>query len=152
MCYFFRLIFFFNFIIQQWFFWELSFIIYFNLFNFGLSWSHDPSQYFFKKNISSWIFLSQIIFLSVVQVVFGLIKSIGSYQFNFDFFIFIWNFNSVIQVNLSIWIEIIIQVYRPMIRPNHALLISLVQASSLFLWFFFHDDIIDYFIHNCVVT
>jgi hypothetical protein len=119
---------------------------------FGLSWSHDSSQYFFKKNISSWIFLSQIIFLSVVQVVFGLIKSIGSYQFNFDFFIFIWNFNSVIQVNLSIWIEIIIQVYRPMIRPNHALLISLVQASSLFLWFFFHDDIIDYFIHNCVVT
>jgi hypothetical protein len=97
--------FFFNFIIQQWFYWELSFIIYFNLFNFGLSWSHDPSQYFFKKNISSWIFLSQIIFLSIVQVAFELIKSIGSYRFNFDFFIFIWNFNFVIQVNLSLYLN-----------------------------------------------
>jgi len=35
-------LFFFNFIFQIFVDWKLNFIIYFNFFSFGLSWSHDP--------------------------------------------------------------------------------------------------------------
>jgi hypothetical protein len=67
-CIFFRLNFFYNFIIQQWVYWELNFIIYFNLVYHGLiirvvdleSWlrliQYVVISIFFKKQMSLWIF------------------------------------------------------------------------------------------------
>jgi len=39
-------LFIFNFIFQYWVDWKLGFIIFFNLFSIGLSWSHNPDHIF----------------------------------------------------------------------------------------------------------
>jgi hypothetical protein len=98
-------------IYQQYVYWELSFIIYFDLLYLGLLWSHDLGHGFgrltrvnpiccylniFFKKMSSWTFLNPTIFLPVVQVVFGPIELIRSYQFNSHIFTCVWNLNCII--------------------------------------------------------
>jgi hypothetical protein len=89
---------------------RIEFYNLFNLFYLWLSWFYNLSQeferliqinlmllsqhYFFK--VLSWIFTSQTIFLSIIQIIFESFESIGSYRFNSHFFICIWNLNWII--------------------------------------------------------
>ena len=141
----FRLIFS-NLIIQQWIYGELSFIICFDLLYLRLLYSHDPGckserltqvnqswlnmfsfQYFKKKkDVVLDYFESNYIFINRSQVIFSLVESIGSYQFNSHFlFVFeIW-----ISWNYICWINILSYIHAYIMNS-----ITLRNWNVLFQW------------------